>query len=965
MMHQNLRFLPVQAITEGDGNTADFTITSNVNVSSLTVFYTPTSSNFLQSGSGVKISSLINFSGDGPYTAPLRIVVHNDSTSESNGPISVTLNEESTPATSYTVATSPNNTASVQVMDDDSLPLLTITPPMTPIAESAGSIDFVVASTTNLGSNFRFRYDPSEVDTGDFLNNDASPTSQEAIKSTNLNFTGTTGYYTTTLNVPIHNDDVGERTGQIAVELLGDDATLKTYRVATDGSQVAKVTILDDDAPELKITGGIAVTEGDGNTAGFTVSSAVSLTALTVYYTPESANFMQTGSGIETFTTLNFTGNGPYTAPLAITVHDDETRERSGVIRVTLNEESTPATNYTIAASPNNTATVSVTDDDSLPLLTIASPTTPVAESDGSIDFVITTTSNLGADFRVRYNPSEQGSGNFLDENTTPLSQEAITTQLIDFTESNQIYTATLSVPIHNDSVGERTGQIDVELLSENTVPKTYRVATNGSQIATATILDDDAPELKITAGSSVVEGDGNSANFTITSEVSVNALTIYYTPESASFMESGSGTETFATLSFTGDGPYTAQLPIRVHNDETIETNGSISVTLNEENVPATNYTVADSPNNSARVSVFDNDSPPRVVIATDSGTAMENTGTARFKLSATGIFTDSTLMINATPNEDGGDFLTDTVAGTTADFPVQFSDSDGDRIYTGELSVNLHNDLIREATGNIKLRLNAKPPTYLLGSSVEGTITVLDDDAPELKVRTGGPIVEGLNVTADFIISAEISPNKMITLRYDLVESHNFISIEGTGKTEQLDFRNGAKEATLSVNIANDNAREDNGTISVTLLADNADPITYTVAASPNNSAVKTVIDDDSLPTISIMSDSGSVSEGVGIARFKFEAFGLTETTTVVINATPVENGSDFLTNAIADTTVNYSVEFSDPDGNGTYIGEIPISLDNDTVGEATGSIALRLNESLTAYRRGSYQSWQGHNY
>ena len=54
---------------------------------------------------------------------------------------------------------------------------------------------------------------------------------------------------------------------------------------------------------------------------------------------------------------------------------------------------------------------------------------------------------------------------------------------------------------------------------------------------------------------------------------------------------------------------------------------------------------------------------------------------------------------MINATPAEDGGDFLAST---TTADFSVDFSDADGDHTYTGELSIRLtlDNDSNREAT-------------------------------------------------------------------------------------------------------------------------------------------------------------------------------------------------------------------------------------------------------------------------
>ena len=132
----------MEQLTEGVDSTANFTITSKVNVTSLTVFYTPTSSDFIQFGSGVKTSSLLTFSGNGPYTATLAIPIHDDTTSESNGPIQVALHEESTPATSYTVAASPNNSASIQVIDDDSLPLLSITAPTTPCIESAEAVNF-------------------------------------------------------------------------------------------------------------------------------------------------------------------------------------------------------------------------------------------------------------------------------------------------------------------------------------------------------------------------------------------------------------------------------------------------------------------------------------------------------------------------------------------------------------------------------------------------------------------------------------------------------------------------------------------------------------------------------------------------------------------------------------------------------------------------------------------------------
>ena len=138
-------------------------------------------------------------------------------------------------------------------------------------------------------------------------------------------------------------------------------------------------------------------------------------------------------------------------APLPIPIVSDSTPEVNGSITVTLEADSPANMTYSIGTS--NSATVMVNDDDSLPVLTITGPTTPVAESVGSVDFVINTNKELGEDVQIRYQASEVLTGDFLNENATPSSQEAIAWQTVDFSGSAGSYSATLSVPIHNDLI--------------------------------------------------------------------------------------------------------------------------------------------------------------------------------------------------------------------------------------------------------------------------------------------------------------------------------------------------------------------------------------------------------------------------------------------------------------------------------------------------------------------------------
>ena len=59
------------------------------------------------------------------------------------------------------------------------------------------------------------------------------------------------------------------------VTLLADNNAVETYRIASDGSQIATATIWDDDAPEMTITGNAAVTEDYSQTVSFTISTNV------------------------------------------------------------------------------------------------------------------------------------------------------------------------------------------------------------------------------------------------------------------------------------------------------------------------------------------------------------------------------------------------------------------------------------------------------------------------------------------------------------------------------------------------------------------------------------------------------------------------------------------------------------------------------------------------------------------
>ena len=115
----------------------------------------------------------------------------------------------------------------------------------------------------------------------------------------------------------------------------------------------------------------------------------------------------------------------------------------------------------------------------------------------------------------IQYTASEVDSGNFLSDSVA------------GDTNTAEIYFSAISqnssffVDIDNDTNPEATGKIKITLNNDPAAITTYTVATaEADRSVEITILDDDAPELSIIAGSSVTEGTNSRARFRIISDI-------------------------------------------------------------------------------------------------------------------------------------------------------------------------------------------------------------------------------------------------------------------------------------------------------------------------------------------------------------------------------------------------------------------------------------------------------------
>ena len=650
-------------VTEGDDTNVSFDITATtspnnarfpIKISFDRKYLPDTSSN--KTGSDVTYN--LDLSGGkttATLTLPLKPDMNETIPAFTGGEFEVTLDAVAGVSSNYFVAAAPNNSATVEVLDADSIPQINIAPKVSSVAENAGPAMFTITATGNNidGRTLLVQYKPAEVATGDFLRDDQKAGTEPLSIELTFNNDGS-GNFTQDIAVQLDDDSLTEATGEIEVVLHDPAANTAGDQLYTVGSQSsAKMKIYDDNAPELSIADAAAIVEGTDSEAVFPITAKVSPNrTLAVRYTVsqpgsghEFVSETDTSAPVEEWpiVILDFS-SGKTTANLPITIIDDNRADSAGIIRVTLEEiaavvadgEITRDRQYTVSAvTGENIGEVSVTDPDPTPMLTISSPARPVAESDEFANFAISSTIDLGFGFTVRYDPSEVDTADFLSASVLGLNQEAIATQAIDFSEAgSNNFVAILPVPIHNDNIGENSGEIQVELLIGDSTTDTYNVSTDGSQIKKATIHDDDAPVITIANAGTFTEWTDSEISFPLTALVSPNqSFSIKYTiAESTSkdgdfiddALEKSGNTQ---LVNFNG-GKTSTTLTVPIVSDEVKEVNSVVSVTLEPQGRPSLADAAwnLDDSKKTATATVVDY-LPPLVTLTTEYVTIPQNT--------------------------------------------------------------------------------------------------------------------------------------------------------------------------------------------------------------------------------------------------------------------------------------------------------------------------------------------------
>ena len=331
--------------------------------------------------------------------------------------------------------------------------------------------------------------------------------------------------------------------------------------------------------PEIAITAGADIAEGSD--AEFTITAAPAPAAdldITV-------NITQTGAFVSTAArtvTIGTTG----TATLTVATNDDSTDEPDGTITATVST----GTGYTVS-SLNGAATVAVSDDD-VPQISIAAGT-DVTEG-GDAVFTITADPKPHSDLSVDVTLTQTG-----DHGATTGSRTVTV-------PTSGVYTLTIA------TVDDSTDEPDGSVTATVDTGSGYTVSSSSTS-ATVNVSDDDVPEISVTAGADIAEGE--DATFTITADPRPHSA-LSVTVEITQTGDHGAAVGT-RTVTIPSTGSYT--LTVATVGDSADEADGSVTATVST----GTGYTVSSS-SSSATVTVSDNDDPPAddVPETSDTGT-------------------------------------------------------------------------------------------------------------------------------------------------------------------------------------------------------------------------------------------------------------------------------------------------------------------------------------------------------
>ena len=542
----------------------------------------------------------------------------------------------------------------------------------------------------------------------------------------------------------------------------------------------------------------------DAGTMAFTVTlNAISGKSVTVNYATSDGSATAGRDYTATSGTLTF-APGDMTKSITVAVLDDRLDEPDETFTVTLSNPSN-------AILGDDTATGTIIDDDAPPELSIADQS--VIEDGGAMVFTVTLDAISGKEIMVAYATS--------DGSATAGRDYTANSGRLTFAPGD--VTKSITVAVLDDKLDEPDETFTVTLSNPSN-------ATLNDDVATGTIIDDDAsPELSI-ADQSVME-DGDAMVFTVMLDaISGKEVMVAYTTSDGSATAGNDYTANSGTLTFA-PGDVTKSITVAVLDDRLDEPDETFTVTLSNPS----NATLNDD---TGIGTIEDNDIvSSTIILSLDPAQVNEDSGTTAIEVSAAFPTGSAARIIDTVVTLD--------VTGNTATGGgIDFADVAMPLVVTIPAEQTHSTTPVRFDLTVIDDSMDEHDETLTVSGTAEGftlshkTLTLVDNDAAPVLSMASMTVAENAG-TMTLVITLSAVSGKEVIVECETADGTATAGEDYIVMDETLIYAPGDTAHTITVTVIDDMIDEPDETFHVTL-------------SNPSNASMGrvgtgTIIDDD----------------------------------------------------------------------------------------------------------------------
>ena len=802
-------------------------------------------------------------------------------TTSSTGEVTITATDDSayTGNREVTVSGSAENTAGVDgpddvtltITDDEAKPVVTLVLTPATISESgasnASTVTATLSATSSEDTTITVSIDPTDTST----------------LSSNVTLTIAANQTTSTGEVTITAVNDSAYAGDREVTVSGSAEN----DIGVDNPDDVTLTITDDDT-KPKVT--LVLTPS-------TISESGASNASTV-----TATLSATSSEDTTITvSIDPTDTSTLSSNVTLTIAKGTTSS-TGEVTITATDDSAYTGNreVTVSGSAENTAgvdgpddvTLTITDDDTKPKVTLVLTPSTISESGASnastVTATLSATSSEDTTITVSIDPTD----------TSTLSSNVTLTIAKGTTSS----TGEVTITATDDSAYTGNREVTVSGSAENTA------GVDGPDDVTLTITDDDTkPKVTLVLTPSTISESGASNASTVTATLSATSsedttITVSIDPTDTSTLSSN------VTLTIAkGTTSSTGEVTITATDDSAYTGNREVTVSGSAENTAG-----VDGPDD-VTLTITDDEAKPVVTLALDSDSISENAGVATVTAS---LDKQSTAATTVTVSIDP----TDT---STLSSNVTLTIAKGTTSSTGEVTITATDDSAYAGDREVTVKGAAENTAGVDGPD-DVTLTITDDEAKPVVtlVLTPATISESGASNASTVtatLSATSSEDTTITVSIDPTDTSTLSS------NVTLTIAKGTTSSTGEVTITatDDSAYTGNREVTVSGSAEN------TAGVDGPDDVTLTITDDEAKPVVTLALDSDSISENAGVATVTASLDKQsTAATTVTVSIDPTDTST-----LRGTSTLSSNVTLTIAKGTTSSTGEVTITATDDS--------------------------------